>query len=110
MPSYHKLVRDKIPEIIKMNGQKLTYRRISGEDFIKEAKETLKEEMKEYLEAQNAEQAIEELADLLEIIYCLAERHGYSKAELESIRSDKSERRGAFHEGWFLETVGDDDY
>ncbi|MCE7791651.1 nucleoside triphosphate pyrophosphohydrolase [Salipaludibacillus sp. CUR1] len=108
MPSYHKLVRDRIPEIIQMNGEKLAYRRIEGEEFIREAKHKLKEEMKEYVEAQNAEQAIEELADLLELIYCLAERHGYSRKELEAIRADKSERRGAFHEGWFLETVGDD--
>ncbi|PYZ92353.1 phosphoribosyl-ATP pyrophosphohydrolase [Salipaludibacillus keqinensis] len=107
MPSYNKLVRDRIPEIIEMNGQTFEYRRIKGEEFIKEAKKKLNEEMKEYLEAQNSEQAIEELADLVELIYCLAERHGYSKTELEAIRREKSERRGAFHEGWFLETVGE---
>ncbi|RKL66173.1 phosphoribosyl-ATP pyrophosphohydrolase [Salipaludibacillus neizhouensis] len=109
MPIYNKLVRDRIPEIIKMNGQPVSYRRIVGEEFLKEAKRKLEEEMKEYLEAQNSEQAIEELADLLEIIYCLAERHGHSKAELEIIREYKSDRRGAFLEGWFLEKVGESD-
>lgn len=108
MPTYFKLVRDRIPEIIKMNGQKLEYRRINGEEFILEAKKKLNEEIKEYLEAQNSEQAVEELADLVELIYCIAERHGYSNAELEAIRLEKSDRRGSFQEGWFLETVGED--
>ncbi|WP_416148875.1 phosphoribosyl-ATP pyrophosphohydrolase [Salipaludibacillus sp. HK11] len=108
MPTYYKLVRDRIPEIIEMNGQKLEYRRINGEEFIIEAKKKLNEEVKEYLEAQQSEHAVEELADLVELIYCLAERHGYSKNELEAIRKEKSERRGSFQEGWYLETVGED--
>ncbi|WP_280770226.1 nucleoside triphosphate pyrophosphohydrolase [Salipaludibacillus daqingensis] len=108
MPTYYKLVRDRIPDIIRMNGQKLEYRRINGDEFIREAKKKLNEEMKEYLEAQNSEQAVEELADLVELIYCLAEKHGYSKSELEAIRLEKSERRGSFQEGWFLETVGEE--
>lgn len=107
MPIYNKLVRDRIPEIIKLNGQHVEYRRIEGEEFLREAKQKLLEEVKEYMEAQNSEQAVEELADLLELVYCLAERHGHSNTELDYIREDKAERRGAFHEGWFLETVGE---
>lgn len=108
MPVYNKLVRDRIPEIIRRNGSECTVRRLEASEFEQEAKKKLKEELAEYLEAGNAEQAVEELADLLELIYCLSEHHGYSKDELESIRMDKSERRGSFSEKWFLVEVNDE--
>ncbi|MCD8509487.1 MAG: nucleoside triphosphate pyrophosphohydrolase [Bacillus sp. (in: Bacteria)] len=107
MPIYNKLVRDRIPEIIRRNGTECRVRRLDAAEFEIEGKEKLREELAEYLEAGNAEQAVEELADLLELIYCLSEYHGYTKEELESIREDKAERRGSFHERWFLEVVED---
>ncbi|MDG5786100.1 nucleoside triphosphate pyrophosphohydrolase [Evansella sp. AB-P1] len=109
MPVYKKLVRDRIPEIIRRNGTSCGVRRMEANEFEREAKKKLQEEVGEYLEAGNPEQAVEELADLLELIYCLSDHHGYSKEELESIREDKAERRGSFHERWFLEEVYDDD-
>ncbi|WP_078592443.1 nucleoside triphosphate pyrophosphohydrolase [Evansella clarkii] len=108
MPVYNKLVRDRIPEIIEKNGAECDVRRLETGEFETEAKKKLQEELEEYLEAGNAEQALEELADLLELIYCLSEHHGYSREELESLREDKAERRGSFYEKWFLVKVRDD--
>ena len=108
MPIYNKLVRDRIPEIIRRNGSECDVRRLDSNEFEQEAREKLKEELAEYLDACNSEQALEELADLLELIYCLSEHHGYTKEELESLREDKAERRGSFHEKWYLEKVSDD--
>ncbi|MBU9722922.1 MULTISPECIES: nucleoside triphosphate pyrophosphohydrolase [Bacillaceae] len=108
MPVYNKLVRDRIPEIIRTNGAKCKVRRLEFGEFEVEAKKKLQEELGEYLEAGNAEQSLEELADLLELIYCLSEHHGYTKEELEGLREDKARRRGSFHEKWFLEYVTDD--
>ncbi|MDQ0253977.1 putative house-cleaning noncanonical NTP pyrophosphatase (MazG superfamily) [Evansella vedderi] len=107
MPVYNKLVRDRIPEIIRRNGTKCSVRRLEAAEFEREGKVKLKEELAEYLEAGNAEQAVEELADLLELIYCLGEYHGFSKEELDNIREDKAERRGSFHERWYLEHVNE---
>lgn len=108
MPVYNKLVRDRIPEIIRSNGSECVVRRLEANEFEQEAKKKLQEELAEFLEASNAEQAVEELADLLELIYCLSEHYGYSKEELESIRVDKQERRGSFLEKWFLIEVKDE--
>lgn len=44
----------------------------------------------------------EELADILEVVYALGEDLGYSPAELEKIRREKAEKRGAFREKIFL--------
>ena len=52
----------------------------------------LDEELAEYHQEQN----LEELADLLEVIYACAVAHGYSVAELEKVRADRAAKRGGF--------------
>lgn len=108
MPVYNKLVRDRIPEIIRQNGTECIVRRLEANEFEQEAKKKLAEELEEYMVADNADQAVEELADLLEIIYCLSEHHGFSKDELEAIRKDKAERRGSFYDRQYLVEVIDE--
>ena len=45
MPVYNKLVRDKILEIIKNNGQKSTHKILSNEEYARELINTLSEEV-----------------------------------------------------------------
>ena len=54
----------------------------------------LDEELAEYHKDQN----IEELADLLEVIYAAACARGYSIEQLEQIRAEKAAKRGGFQE------------
>jgi predicted house-cleaning noncanonical NTP pyrophosphatase (MazG superfamily) len=108
MPVYNKLVRDRIPEIIAQDGKKFTTRILSVEEYIKFLKEKSFEELKEYVNTKNNEDAVEELADLLEIIHALAECHGASIEKVEEIRKKKAEKRGGFKEKIFLIEVEDD--
>lgn len=103
MPTYNKLVRDKIPEIISASGKKAHCRILGKEDYITELDRKLDEECEEY----QADKNIEELADILEVIYAIAEARGYSAAELERVRLEKSEKRGGFSQRIFLENVED---
>lgn len=50
---------------------------------------------------------VEELADILEVIYAIAEAKGVTIEELEAIRAKKAEERGAFKERILLEWVED---
>ena len=52
----------------------------------------LDEELAEYHSDQN----LEELADLLEVIYAVTKARGFSLDELESLRKEKAEKRGGF--------------
>lgn len=103
MPTYNKLIRDKIPEIISASGKKANCRILSKDDYIKELDQKLDEECAEYQTDKN----IEELADILEVIYAIAEARGYSATELERIRLEKSKKRGGFSQRIFLENVED---
>ena len=98
---YNKLVRDKIPEIIEQDGKKCTMRVLNDEEYLKALDAKLDEELAEYHKDQN----VEELADLLEVLYAVAEARGFTKDEVEAVRERKAEKRGQFKEKLFLESV-----
>jgi predicted house-cleaning noncanonical NTP pyrophosphatase (MazG superfamily) len=108
MPIYNKLVRDRIPEIIESTGKKFSTRILNNEEYITELKKKSFEELQEYVQVTNNEDAIEELADLLEIIHTLAEYHGSSIQMIEEVRKVKAEKRGGFKEKIFLLEVEDE--
>lgn len=103
MTIYNKLVRDKIPEIIKKTGKKANYHILGKSEYLNELDRKLNEEYAEY----QADKNIEELADMLEVIYAISEARGYSVVELENVRKEKAEKRGGFKDMIFLESVDD---
>jgi predicted house-cleaning noncanonical NTP pyrophosphatase (MazG superfamily) len=108
MPLYNKLVRDGIPGIIESTGKTFTTRILSDEEYITELRKKSFEELEEYINSKNNDEAIEELADLLEIIHSLAEYHGASFEKVEEVRQKKAEKRGGFKEKIFLIEVEDE--
>lgn len=90
--TYNKLVRDRIPEIIVKSGNKCVTKILSDEEYIEMLDKKLDEELAEYHRDKN----IEELADLLEVVYACAQARGFSLEELENVRTDKADKRGAF--------------
>lgn len=108
MPNHNKLVRDKIPEIIASTGKKFSTRILSNEEYITELKKKSFEELHEYVETTKQADAIEELADLLEIMHALAEYHASSIEEVEKVRQEKAAKRGGFKEKIYLIEVEDE--
>ena len=95
---YNKVVRDKIPEIIEESGKKYSLKQLDDTSFLAELKKKLIEEINEYSESKD----VEELADLLEVIYRISELRGVNSDELDKIRKDKAEKRGKFDSNLFL--------
>ncbi|RAV17807.1 nucleoside triphosphate pyrophosphohydrolase [Paenibacillus contaminans] len=107
MPTYNKLVRDRIPEIIAGNGKTCSTRILDESEYRAELRKKLAEELHEYLEAANDTGAMEELADILELLQALTAVHGSNVEQLEAIRANKAEKRGGFKERIFLIDVED---
>ena len=101
MDSYKKLVRDKIPEICKNNGEEPVIRILSDQEYLEELNKKLQEEMKEYLESGE----VEELADLEEVLRAILVVKKVSYDEFENIRRAKVNKRGAFKKKIYLEDV-----
>ena len=89
---YHKLVRDRIPEIIRESGKNCTTSVLEMADYIAMLDAKLNEELLEYQESKS----MEELADLLEVIRAAAAARGSSIEEVERIRKEKATKRGGF--------------
>ena len=99
MKIYNKLVRDKITDIIEADGRIAKYRILDENEYRQELNKKLQEEVKEYLEDNN----VEELADIVEVIYGILNSMNVSIKEFEKIRINKQEKRGAFEKKIYLE-------
>ena len=95
---FNKLVRDKIPEIIKAQGQHPNFQILSEEKYLFELDRKLCEEMQEYQESKD----LEELADMLDVIYAICQARGHSIDELSELQKRKCENKGAFSKKYFL--------
>ena len=95
---FNKLVRDKIPEIIEANGESAEIEILDDQRFLQQLHEKLFEEANEFVE----EDSVEELADLMEVIYAIARLRGIDLEEVEKIRKEKAQKRGAFEKKIFL--------
>ena len=89
---YNKLVRDRIPEIIEASGNKCVIAILSDADYKNQLDKKLNEECEEY----QVDKSIEELADIMEVVYAIAQEKGISVDELEKVRIKKATERGTF--------------
>lgn len=89
-----KLVRNKIPQIIAADGKKPITRILSQEEYLLELDKKLNEEIAEY----QADKSIEEMADVLEVLFAICEARGYSVEEMMEVRNKKREARGGFEQ------------
>lgn len=87
-----KLVRDNIPAIIRKNGEVPQTRILNEREYLAALDEKLKEEIAEYLDAND----LDELADVLEVVRAILVARGSSYDEIEKIRLQKFTRRGGF--------------
>ncbi len=98
---YNKLVRDKIPEIIKEKGKNPVTHKASEEEYWPKLKEKLQEEVNEFLEESNEE----ELSDILEVIDSICDFKNFDKSKLNEIKKKKKEERGGFEGRIILDEV-----
>ena len=103
MTVYNKLVRDRIPELIRAQGETPHTRILEQEEYTAHLEAKLDEEVAEFHRDRN----LEELADILEVVYALAEDLGHTRQELEAVYDHKHEDRGGFRDRVFLISKGD---
>ena len=98
MTEYNKLVRDRIPEMIRRAGDTPVVRTLEQEEYLVCLQKKLDEETAEY--KQSGE--LEELVDILEVVFALAEAHGHTRDELMTAYQTKHDARGGYRSRVFL--------
>jgi len=98
---YGKLVRDKIPEIIKNRGGTPIIHIANEKEYWQKLKEKLQEEVEEFIKSENEE----ELADIVEVIHAICEFKNLDGEKLEILRKKKAEERGKFKNRIILDEI-----
>ena len=96
---YNKLVRDKIPEIIKSDNREPVTHIADDEEYGPKLNEKLVEEVNEYIEEENSK----EIADIYEVIDAIIEYKQFDKQEILKSQENKREKRGGFEKRIILE-------
>lgn len=99
--NYNKLVRDKIPQIIKDSGKECICETLSDEEYRRMLNEKLVEEAMEYAKTGD----IEELADMGEVMHAILDYKNTSLEEFQKIRMEKLQARGGFKDRILLKEV-----
>jgi predicted house-cleaning noncanonical NTP pyrophosphatase (MazG superfamily) len=105
---YMKLVRNRIPTIIEDSGKVPIYRELNDDEYEFFLRRKLREEVDEYLAAETDRDGIEELADMLEVMYALTHIHGKQPADMLEAKARKKRQRGGFDKRILLIDVRDE--
>ena len=101
---YHKLVRDRIPEIIEIDGKDFKVHQERGSRLKDYAMRKLQEEVQEFVENPCAKEA----ADIMEIMNFICHRLGIHEHTIVAEATYKRVLRGGFEMGYILEWVEDE--
>ena len=100
-----KLIRDRLPSIMRAQGLQVFDRRLNDAEFVAALKDKLLEEAQEVGAAADETDLIDELADVMEVIAALAEASGVPLQAVEERRQAKRDERGGFDERVFNAAV-----
>ena len=93
-----KLIRDRLPAIMRAQGLQVFDRRLNDAEFIAALKDKLLEEAQEVGAATSLADLIDELADVMEVVAALADASGVPLQAVEERRQAKRAERGGFAE------------
>jgi predicted house-cleaning noncanonical NTP pyrophosphatase (MazG superfamily) len=91
-----KLMRDRIPELAAANGQPGAFHQADAEEYGRRLREKLLEEAHEAAAATTSGELLEELGDVLQVLYTLASHAGLEPAEVECARARKARTHGSY--------------
>ncbi len=99
---YNKLVRDRIPEIVKEAGWKPTLRTLKKSEFLGAVKKKFLEETGELMQSKDKKGIIDEIVDIQELLDVLAAEIKLTKPVLKKLQIAKRKKRGGFEKRLFL--------
>ena len=91
-----KLVRDRIPELATNNGKPGVFHKATEAEYGRLLAIKLLEEAAEAASAAGPAELLEELGDVLQVLYALASQVGLEPAEIECARARKARTHGTY--------------
>jgi len=100
-----KLVRDKIPDIIRKDGRISRVITLTDEDYRTALSLKLQEEVDDLLAADGSGAVLEEAADILEVLSAIFVEHGATLDSIIEVARRKRGQRGGFEMRIWLESA-----
>ena len=91
-----KLVRDRVPEMVRDAGGNITVRRLDDDEYAYALRKKLVEEASEVAAAHEGDALLDELADVAEVLYELVRVAGLTPAALHARMAEKAQTHGRF--------------
>lgn len=107
---YHKLVWDRIPELIREKGKDCEVRELDDEEFETELLKKVEEEASALPETASRQELIDELADIVTVIETIKTLKGITDLELADALERHARRRGRLEKKLFLVWSSDGTY
>ncbi|MFA5052189.1 MAG: nucleoside triphosphate pyrophosphohydrolase [Patescibacteria group bacterium] len=107
---YHKLIRDRIPDVIRKKGARYVIKKLSAKRFEVELLKKVGEEATGLLSAKNKHELTSELADIHEVLETIRK---YKKIKPSCLRDElkkNMKRKGGFKKRLYLEWAEDNGY
>lgn len=103
-PFAGRVVRDRIPELVREAGHSVAFHEVTGEDRPRFLKQKVAAEAHELLRADIGEEK-EEIADVLEALESFIVSRGFDRDDLKRIKEAKRKRRGGFSKVYVVEST-----
>ena len=91
---YYNLVRDKVPDRLRLRGVHCETRAIEGSEYAAALDRKLQEEVLDYLDSSHGEHQLEDIANILEVIHEIIGQKGKRYDEIEELRLQMREKKG----------------
>ncbi len=104
----NKLIRDNLPKLLEAKGKECKVKELDLEEYAEKLGEKLEEEFSKFMleyKAENDEQAILTLADMMEVIFGIVDFIGVDLGDFEKIRLKKLEKDGGYKKRLLLEQI-----
>lgn len=109
---YEKLIRDKIIDLLLDEEKEYKAWKLNKKEFVHHALNKITEEtaeLREATEENNIDNIVEELCDVMELVYAIAKHYKISESKLTKIRQEKNKAVGNFDSMIFLDYVVEND-
>lgn len=93
---YHKLIRDRIPELLAADGLRYSVEPLDDEAYRLALLAKLIEEAGEAAATADADGLAREIADVYEVIDAILDLHGLDPAAVRALQARRREERGGF--------------
>lgn len=101
---YQKLVRDRVPEIIKASGRNCDYRTLSNAEVLLALQDKLLEKANNF--AKNPTE--EEISDIMELMDAIVDKFGFEQMHIDYLKLKNRQAKGGYQNNTYLIFIEDE--